>query len=208
MDYRFSSILIKINLFLILIPNILFALPFNDDMVHDQYKVSEVMRDRPSGSVALGSSKRYVTDRNAALSLKNPVPFTKSSIARGNRLWEQNCTPCHGRYTGKAHPDFPSMAVFEKPIDPAVAGATSGPQLVSKTYIEDPSKSDGHIFGYIYFGGLAIMPRLGYKLSPGEIWDIVNYVRDMQRDFRGVLGLKEVAVSPDVDEDDSAEDVS
>lgn len=172
----------------LMLPATLYALPFNDDMVHDQYKVSEVMRDGTKGTVAVGSLARSVKDRTEGLTLKNPIPFTEGSIARGKRLWDVNCTPCHGRYTGKAHPEFKTMAVFEKPIDPLVASATSGPQLVSKAYIEDPSKTDGHIYSYIYFGGLAIMPRYGYKLAPSEIWDMVNYIRYMQEDFKKLLG--------------------
>ena len=178
----------------------LLALPFNDDMVHDQLKTSEVMRDAPQGSVPVGGSKRYVKDRASGLTLKNPIPRNAGSVENGKRLWAVNCTPCHGRYTGEAHPEFSSMAVFEKPIDPIVAGATSGPVLVSKGYIEDGSKTDGHLFSYIHFGGLAIMPRYGYKLSPREHWDIVNYIRDMQQDFSDKVLSKNIVAKEQVEE--------
>ncbi|MCB0331689.1 MAG: cytochrome c, partial [Bdellovibrionales bacterium] len=57
------------------------------------------------------------------------------------------------------------------------------------------TKSDGHIFSYIHFGGVAIMPRYGYKLSPREHWDIVNYIRWMQKDFSKLLPQKTAAVN-------------
>ena len=164
-----------------------YALPFNDDMVHDQYKTGEVMRDAPEGSVPIGAAERYVKDRPEAVLLKNPVPRSQSSVKNGERLFAVNCVPCHGRYTGLAHPQDGTSALFEKPINPSVAGATAGPLLVSKSYIEDPTRTDGHIFSYIYFGGLAIMPRYGYKLAPREQWDIVNYIRSIQDDFKNVM---------------------
>lgn len=41
-------------------------------------------------------------------------------------------------------------------------------------------RSDGNIYGIIHFGGMAVMPALGWKLSPTEHWDIINYVRHVQ----------------------------
>lgn len=167
------------------------ALPFNDDMVHDQLKVSELMRSAPKETFPVGSLRRYVPDRQAAVELENPVEATKASVLNGERLWDVNCVPCHGRYTGEPDPSYPSVALFEKPIHPTVAGPTTGINLVGKSYIEDPAKTDGHLFGYIYFGGLAIMPRYGYKLSIKEHWDIVNYIRSMQSDFISKLPEEE-----------------
>ena len=177
------------------------ALPFNDDMVHDQFKTSEVMRAAPKGSVPVGAHRYYVdpvlasknlTDegRAARAALKNPVPSSPESVSRGKRLWAVNCSPCHGQYTGKEDPAYGGSAKFLKSIDPAVAGATSGPNLVTETYLRDPSKSDGHLFSYIHFGGLAVMPRYGYKLSLREHWDVVNYIRWMQSDFTEVMANK------------------
>lgn len=177
------------------------ALPFNDDMVHDQFKTSEVMRAAPEGSVPVGAHRYHVdavlATKNltsegisARAALKNPVPSTDESVARGKRLWAVNCSPCHGTYTGKEDPAYGGSAKFLKSIDPAVAGATSGPNLVTESYLKDPSKSDGHIFSYIHFGGLAVMPRYGYKLSLREHWDVVNYIRWMQSDFTEVMAKK------------------
>ncbi|MCI5064739.1 cytochrome c [bacterium] len=178
------------------------ALPFNDDMVHDQFKTSEVMRDRPEGSIPVGAGKYRVSETLATKNLtpegiaaraevQSPFPSTEKSVAAGRRLWAVNCSPCHGSYTGEADPNLPTSAKFLKSIDPAVAGATSGPTLVSKSYITDPAKSDGHLFSYIHFGGLAVMPRYGYKLSPEEHWNIIHYIRWMQEDFSAVLGMEE-----------------
>lgn len=143
------------------------ALPFNDDMVHDQLSVGEVMRSAPTGSIPLGAHQHYVKDKAAAALLKNPTTADVRSVKNGQRLWEVNCSACHGLWTG---------AGFERAI-PLETGLMLGPDLTADFY---KSKSDGEIYGAIQFGGLAVMPRYGWKLSPQEHWDIVNYVRQLQ----------------------------
>lgn len=141
------------------------ALPFNDDMVHDQLKVSEVMRPAPEGSIALGSSARFVKDKDTALALENPIARTERSIQRGERLWATNCTPCHGRYTEDGYKPGP------------VNQWLPGPDLTADIIAAKP---DGHFFSYVYFGGI-IMPRYGWKLSIRDHWDLVNYIRKQQK---------------------------
>lgn len=158
------------------VSNAAIALPFNDDMVHDQYKVSEVQRPLPQGSIPLGSAKRFVASREEALKLENPIPATKASVNKGERLFNTNCSPCHGKFVGYSDS---GEGEFKMQI-PLTSGIVPGPNFAQKYYVEDPTKTDGHIFGYIYFGGLAIMPRYGYKLSIDDHWNIVNYIRSIQ----------------------------
>jgi hypothetical protein len=211
-----SNPLVPIVLSLILMSATAHALPFNDDMVHDQLKTSEVMRDAPEGSVPVGAhkyrfdnvlaTKNFTPEGMAARAeLQNPVESTPLSIKNGERLWAINCTPCHGKYTGEADPNMPTTAKFDRAIIPAVAGATTGPVLVSESYANDPTKSDGHIISYIHFGGLAVMPRYGYKLSKSEHWDIVNYIRWMQEDFLEKIGKKEDPTEKGQDEKGTGE---
>lgn len=143
------------------------ALPFNDDMVHDQLSVGEVMRSAPKGSIPLGANEHYVKDKAAAAELKNPISGDEQSTKNGKRLWDVNCSACHGLWTG---------AGFERAI-PLETGLMLGPDLTADFY---KGKSDGELYAAIQFGGLAVMPRYGWKLSPKEHWDIVNYVRHLQ----------------------------
>lgn len=154
-----------LSVLMIALQSSLYALPFSDDMVHDQPKVSEIMRPAPEGSVAMGSSARYVKDKEAALALTNPISGDAFSVERGERLWDVNCTPCHGQYAEDGY----KAGVVNKFLP--------GPDLTAD-YIS--GKPDGHFFSYIYFGG-AIMPRYGWKLSMREHWDIVNYIRNQQK---------------------------
>ena len=42
------------------------------------------------------------------------------------------------------------------------------------------TKTDGYLYATIHYGGLVIMPGLGWKLSDSEHWDIINYLRSVQ----------------------------
>jgi len=141
------------------------ALPFNDDMVHEQIVSGQFVRPRPEGTVAVGSLSEYMRPKAEMAQVKNPVPLTFESKKRGERLFAVNCSGCHGNIGATNY-------------KPGVAGALMGaPNIATDLYKQ---KSDGEIFSAVQYGGLAIMPRLGWKLSTQETWDIVNYVRHAQ----------------------------
>lgn len=150
----------------------LWALPFNDDMVHDQYPTGEVMRAAPAGSVPLGASERFVGSRSDAEKLTNPSKRDKNSVARGERVWNVNCVACHGVFNGKK---------FEYPVpEKAWSMGIKGPDLTLDMYKKD--RTDGSIFATIHFGSLStLMPRYGWKLSMQDHWDLVSYIRDVQK---------------------------
>ena len=149
------------------------ALPFNDDMVESQISSGQVMRQKVEGTVSLGSVATHTANKAEAESLKNPMPATSVSIDNGKRLFEANCSACHG----EIKPDDPAY------VPPIVKYGMPAPNLGASLYhqSDNPSegRSDGNIFGTIRHGNV-IMPALGYKLSANEIWDIVNYVRKRQ----------------------------
>jgi mono/diheme cytochrome c family protein len=143
------------------------ALPFNDDMVHDQFKTNEVMRPLPEGSVSLSAPDKEIKNLQEAKELRNPIQDDPISTFNGERLWRVNCSPCHGVYEkGKYNP---GVVGSKLPIP--------GPDLSQEAYLD---RTDGHIWGIIHFGS-AIMPRLGWKLTDREHWDLVNYVRLVQK---------------------------
>ncbi len=96
----------------------------------------------------------------------NPVPADAASIARGSELFHINCSQCHG-VDGKG--DGP-IANFLQKIKPA---DLTGP-VVS-------SESDGAIFLVITNGMPGAMPALNENLTARERWDVVNYVRTLQK---------------------------
>lgn len=147
------------------------ALPFNDDMVEIQPGPGQVMRPAPKGSVPLGANERYVPDFSAALEMDNPVEADARSLADGRRLYSVYCSPCHGGFTERGQWIKQGLWNYEQyPI--------KGPDLSSTYLLKLP---DGYMFGNIHFSRDAVMPRYGWKLSINDHWDVVNYLRELQR---------------------------
>jgi len=86
-----------------------------------------------------------------------------ASVVRGEARYRTFCTPCHG---GAMAGDGPVAQFFMPPPD------LLGPLV--------RSRSDGHIFAYIRDGG-AVMPKYGQALTAAETWDVIHYLRMMQR---------------------------
>jgi mono/diheme cytochrome c family protein len=151
-------------------PSLVSALPFNDDMVDNQKRTGTIMRAAPHGSVPVGFEGPVHKTKAEAQALVNTVPAEPSSIASGARLYRINCYPCHG--------DISKDPYTPGPVSVNSKGAIPGMDIGSTYYAE---KSDGYIYATIQYGGLAIMPRVGWKISDHEHWDIINYLRSVQR---------------------------
>jgi mono/diheme cytochrome c family protein len=142
------------------------ALPFNDDMVNVQKRTGTIMRQKAPGTVAIGMSEYYVPSREEAEKMTNPVKADATSLANGKRLFAVNCLPCHGD-------------ISKKPYAPGAVGKKTlqtPPDLTLDTY---KTRTDGSIFATIHFG-IRLMPGHGWKISPTDHWDIVNYIRNQQ----------------------------
>jgi mono/diheme cytochrome c family protein len=142
------------------------ALPFNDDMVAVQKRTGVLMRQKVEGTVPLGTAHYDVQTREEAEKLENPLKGDSASTANGKRLFNVNCAPCHGD-------------ISKKPVALGVVGEMAiqkPPVLTDDAY---KSRTDGNIYGTIHFG-IRLMPGHGWKLSPTEHWDIINYVRSQQ----------------------------
>lgn len=152
------------------------ALPFNDDMVDVQKRTGTIMRQKAPGTVAIGMSDYYVASREEAEKMTNPVKADAKSVAKGKRLFAVNCLPCHGD-------------ISKKPYAPGAVGAKTiqtPPDLTSVTYHPPVAggdatqgRTDASIYATIHFG-IRLMPGHGWKLSPTDHWDIVNYIRSQQ----------------------------
>lgn len=100
--------------------------------------------------------------KDAAVSVRNPIPATPESIERGKYFYEINCFVCHGKSgTG----DGP---VGQKFVDPT-------PVDLNDAYTQD--QADGQIFFTLTRGRVA-MPFYRDSLSPDERWDVINFLRN------------------------------
>ena len=146
----------------------LMALPFNDDMVDNQLSTGQVMLPAPKGSVSKGSLKYGPRTKEESLALTNPTKAEDlaSSSLRGKRLFQVNCAACHGEI-GEKH------VVYE-------AGKYLGaPNIAEPSY---HNRTDGSLYSTIHFGNVIMYP-VGWKISSDETWDIINYIRDTQKQY-------------------------
>ncbi len=145
------------------------ALPFNSDMVNNQLKTGQTVRTRPAGvvprGVLSGDFPLRLEKKDDAAAYVNPEKNKPEAIIAGRRLFQIHCLPCHG--------DLEKV-----PYEPGVTGKFLGaPNLNAQMYKD---RTDGSIYGTIHFGGLAIMPPYGWKLSPKEHWDVISFLRMVQ----------------------------
>lgn len=94
--------------------------------------------------------------------LKNPVPNSKSSIAKGRTLYLQYCTECHGA-DGKAQVDV-------------IADATD----LTEPEAYYSGTSEGEIFHSIRDGAGVAMPPMSFQIKEeADIWHLVNFIRGL-----------------------------
>lgn len=93
----------------------------------------------------------------------NPVKPTAQSIAQGKKYYGYDCAMCHGD-NGNGKGD---VAVDEK----LVLGDFSDPATLK-------NKTDGELF-YMIKNGHDRMPPERIRLSPDELWNLVNYIRTL-----------------------------
>lgn len=105
---------------------------------------------------------------------RNPVEATTESEQRGEVIYAQRCTGCHGRKAdGKG---ANSLDILPRPRN-----------LLNASFIN--STSDRRMFESIMYGvqGTAMPPWIDYGLSKTDVGDLVNYIRSLN------LGRKDVA---------------
>lgn len=95
----------------------------------------------------------------AAGQLVNPLPSTKYNVAEGKRLFNINCTPCHGE-DGQGNGTI--VADGKYPKVPSYADRL-------------PTINDGKAFYSIKYGR-NLMGAYGTVLTPKQIWQVIHYV--------------------------------
>jgi mono/diheme cytochrome c family protein len=115
--------------------------------------------DRPLAGLQLTPDER---DAFAA-TFVNPVAPDDSSIARGERKFRRTCMPCHGKTMVG---DGTVAPMFMPPPD----------------LLAEPTRArkDGFIYSYVRHGGI-VMPSYGAQVTRAEAYDLINYIRHMQK---------------------------
>jgi mono/diheme cytochrome c family protein len=97
---------------------------------------------------------------------RNPLQPTSENLAHGRVLFETVCAPCHG-IIGKGDGSVVHL-LAHKPANLLTGVSTNLP--------------DGYVFGYIRNGGIW-MPSYDDAMSATERWQIVLYVRDLEKKY-------------------------
>ena len=141
------------------------AMPWTHDL-DDQVSIKpqEMPVAPPEFSVPL-QGREFAKPREVEATYKNPVAADTASENRGQKRFETFCYPCHNMHGEGAGP------VVQKGFMP--------PPMLTGSVTR--GRTDGYIYSYIRHGGI-IMPSYGFAVRPQEAWDIVNYVRKLQRE--------------------------
>jgi mono/diheme cytochrome c family protein len=97
---------------------------------------------------------------------QNPVAMSAESASRGERIFLQRCTGCHGRKADGKGPN--SLDILPRPRN-----------LRNAWFVE--KATDRRLMESILYGvqGTAMPPWIDYGLSQQEVGDIVNFIRSI-----------------------------
>ena len=97
--------------------------------------------------------------------LRNPIPATADSIARGRQLYASHCARCHGEYGLGNGPDAFKL---NWPLE----------NMNLQAHLHE--HSDEQVFWWIKEGKAGTpMPAFGRILTDEEIWHLINYIRTL-----------------------------
>jgi mono/diheme cytochrome c family protein len=117
----------------------------------------------PDGTVPYGEKVSRPGSLEEARLIANPVEPDEASIRAGRFLFGTYCAVCHGA-------DANGTGTVSAKFIPA-------PDITSDYYRGLP---DGHFY-FIVKHGSAVMPSYREALGERDIWNIVNYVRELQK---------------------------
>lgn len=98
-----------------------------------------------------------------AKNLANPVKPTPESISQGKKYFGYDCAMCHGA-TGNGKGEVESSDKL--------------PDFANPESLKD--KTDGQLFCSLK-NGKGHMPLERIRITPNELWNLVNYVRSLSK---------------------------
>jgi cytochrome c553 len=122
-------------------------------------------REMPSGTLPI-HGEPPISREMATIKLKNPLQPTPGNIAQGKQLFDTFCIACHGA-DARGDGTVAKVGILSRQPANLVTG-------VSKDLPE------GYIYGTILDGGI-VMPSLGDAMSAHQRWQVVLYVRSLQK---------------------------
>lgn len=105
---------------------------------------------------------------------QNPVAMSPESVTRGESIYLQRCTGCHGRKADGKGPN--SLDILPRPRNLLNA------EFVTRT-------NDRRLFESILYGvqGTAMPPWIDYGLSKDDVGDLVNYIRNLNKNKQNLV---------------------
>ena len=152
------------------LPGLLLSLPESRDRLLPFASCGADMRNRPKirwllaavAAVCIGSGIYYADLLRSAF-LRNPIPRSAESIARGRQLFAKDCAVCHG-----AEGRGDGVAAAALPRRPDDLSKIAAP----------PIFPDG-VVAYRIINGVKMMPAFKSTLNENEIWDLLNFIRSL-----------------------------
>lgn len=148
------------------------ALPWNLDMVDaDSIKAYEKqMAPLPEGVMSqphlltpVSWRRNYSWQSDARLTLASPLTVDDAVLAKGAKMYETYCWPCHG--------DGVELGPVSAKGYPAVAVLAGDDGRLQ-------NQPDGHVYLTIRNGSLSkLMPSYGYAMSETEMWSLIAWMR-------------------------------
>jgi len=111
---------------------------------------------------------RIVKDVVSDTATVNPVKPDAASLADGKLKFNTFCNVCHGSTREINAEGFAKTKINDLGM--------IAPALVTLT----PHFNDGYIYHKAKYGG-AVMPAMGYAVTTRERWNIVNYIRELEK---------------------------
>jgi copper transport protein len=105
----------------------------------------------------------YYADLLKAAFTSNPIPRSSESIARGKRIFDQDCVVCHGP---GGHGD-------------GVAAASLPARPKDLTKLAPPPIFPDGVIAYRIINGKNLMPAWRGMLSDNDVWDSINFIRSL-----------------------------
>jgi mono/diheme cytochrome c family protein len=139
---------------LMAVPLLMAAIYMDEQQSYKPYKAPVI--SAPAGAVPV-TGKEMVSQE---LEQKNPATASTASLSQGKTLFETNCALCHGETSTERG------KVGQKLVPP--------PPGLDHDMVK--GLSDAAIFKAITLG-FGRMPPFQDKLTPGERWDLVNFLR-------------------------------